>query len=68
MLEQLHRLRQLQRLPANRKCPRTEGSMFVSCNGVLISKDWNLGRGRVRIRRPILWTLGHMSLLSSLLG
>ena len=36
-----------------------------SCNDVLISGDWNLGCGRVRIRRPILWTLGHMSLLSS---
>ena len=35
-LEQLHRLRQLQRLPANRNCPRTGGSVFVVCHGVLI--------------------------------
>ena len=65
----MHRLRQMQRLPANRKCPRSEGSMFVSWRMVvewfLISGDWNLGRGRVRIRRPILWTFGHMSFLSS---
>ena len=42
--------------------------MFLSWNGIMILREWNVCLDRVMIRRAILWTFGQMSFLSSCIG